>query len=289
VLFFLHVPKAGGTTFHEIIARQFPAGAIYNLDPNSPDEAVAAFKQLPLEQRRAFRLVKGHMPFGLHEYAGQPGTYFTMLRHPVERFVSLYYYVLASPTHYLHDRVAGKNMSLADFASSRLSGELDNGQTRLLAASHAQHLAVPFGELSTGALDAARAHLDEHFTLVGLAEQFDLTLLLLRARYGWTYRSLFYLRRNETPGRQPMGHVAPEAIQAIREHHQFDQALYDYVDQRLQEQTRRLLKAPDKQLATFRAWNSLYRRAAPVWARARDALPPRARVRLNRWMKPDAR
>ncbi|MEP7358836.1 MAG: sulfotransferase family 2 domain-containing protein, partial [Anaerolineales bacterium] len=153
-LFFLHVPKAGGTTFHQIIARQFPAGAAYNLYAYSTAKAVTAYKQLPLEQRRAYRLVKGHMPFGLHEFAGRPSTYITILRRPVERVVSYYYYVLASPEHYLHAQVTKKRISLADFAASPLSIELDNGQTRQLAAAQGQRLEAPVGALPAEALEA---------------------------------------------------------------------------------------------------------------------------------------
>ena len=75
----------------------------------------------------------GHMGFGLHDYLPQGASYITMLRDPIDRIVSHYYYVLQNQGHYLHKEVAGKGLSLEQFADSALSTELDNGQTRVLA------------------------------------------------------------------------------------------------------------------------------------------------------------
>ena len=192
LLIFLHIPKAAGRTFYRVLDRQVPREAIYQMDPGGWRKSVEELRTLPEKQLRSFRVVRGHVGFGLHELFPQGARYVTFVRDPVARIVSHYRYVLRSPKHYLHDEVVRRPMSLLDYALSGLSGELENGQTRLLAALDDAAVA-----LTPQALDSAKRHIEEHFVLAGLVEHFDECLLLLRRALGWT--SVLYRRENVAP------------------------------------------------------------------------------------------
>src|SRR5690606_18742995 len=127
-------------------------------------------------------LIKGHMPFGVHEYLPNESTYITMLRDPVERVISHYDYVLRRTTHHLRARIIESNMDLEAYVTSGITHEMDNGQVRLLSG-HDDDL--PFGACSELHLQQALRNLREHFSVVGLAERFDHSILLMQHALGW--------------------------------------------------------------------------------------------------------
>ena len=100
-LIFLHIPKAAGTTLNRIFRRRYRKSDIYMFDGSY--EKLDTFKKLPPERRRQIRLLCGHMPFGMHKYLLRLADYITILRDPVDRIVSHYFYVRRKTTHYLHE------------------------------------------------------------------------------------------------------------------------------------------------------------------------------------------
>jgi hypothetical protein len=225
-LIYIHVPKAAGTTFNEIIERNYPAEEIATI-LHQPGRSIEDFKCLPLEQRERLRIVKGHFPFGVHEYLPQPSTYVTILRDPIERILSHYYYVLRTPEHYLYDRVAGSKMTLEEYISNPVTIELDNGQVRLISGCGRF---VPIGECGKEHLQRAKDNLEKSFLLAGLAERFDETLVLLQDLLGW--KRLFYTRKNVSEQRYS---TTPEIAELVRDMNRLDVELYDFVSRRFGE------------------------------------------------------
>src|ERR1051325_3091753 len=132
-LLFLHIPKAGGTTLHSVIERQFSPAVTFSITGMTPSQSIKEFIELPPERRERIRLLKGHMPYGLHKYLSVPATYITMLRDPVDRVVSHYYFVRRSPGVGHHSEVSSGRMGLDDFVRERASIGANNDQTRLIS------------------------------------------------------------------------------------------------------------------------------------------------------------
>jgi hypothetical protein len=229
-LIFIHIPKAAGTTLHEIVSRQFPREATFTIDGAHVRRSIEEFKGLPQEERERIRCLKGHMPFGLHSHFPVPATYITLLRDPVERIISHYYYVLRQPKHYLHDEVARKNMTLDEYVRSGLSPELTNGQTRLVSGIEKVDSVAGTEPVTADVLQAAKTNLHHYFAAVGLSEKFDESLLLFRRLFGW--RNIFYLPQNVTEGRPLRQQITTDALGAIQSNNRFDLELYDFAKQR---------------------------------------------------------
>lgn len=230
-LIFLHIPKAAGTTLHQIIERQYPAETSYTFGA-SATESVEAFKALPAETRQAIRVLKGHMGFGLHLYLQEPVTYITFLRHPVSRYISYYHHVRRSPDHYLYEiKEMRRDISLAEFVYSRFTIELNNGQTRLLAGEDGLWDESPFGQCPADMLARAQANLETRFSVVGLAERFDESLILLQRRLKW--RNILYVRKNIAPRPARATEISTDVYQEIERQNELDLALYQYAQERL--------------------------------------------------------
>lgn len=124
---FLHLPKTAGTTLNRIARRHYAPEAVHALGPRAQDE-IAAFQALGKRERERVRFLTGHMAFGLHEDLPAPSRYITLLRHPVERVISFFYYIRHMGQHYLHDLVVREHdMDLEAYLDSELSVMVDNG------------------------------------------------------------------------------------------------------------------------------------------------------------------
>jgi hypothetical protein len=234
VVLFLHIPKAGGQTLGEYVYNHCRDAEVR--DPSDADTLNAGVAYLnygfikepdlvvpdhvrSLLGRRDLRAVIGHFWFGLHEHVARPSVYVTLLREPLERVVSLYYYAK------LHE-----TMSLDDFVRSPPFKEVDNDQTRRIAGVN-----PAVGGCTRSTLRAARENLRRHFAVVGTVERFEETLALLRLKLGWTREVVSY-PRNVNAARPPAASLPRETIEAVRARNELDFELWQYASQLMDEQ-----------------------------------------------------
>ena len=227
---FLHIPKTAGTTLIEIIERHYLPRYRYHLGALA-QKAIAEFKTFSEERRGDTQLFYGHMAYGLHDYFPQGATYFTVLRHPVERVISFYYFVRRNDKHYLHDFSLEETTDLATFAQSGHTNVTDNFQVRLVSGIWDD---VPFGGLTEEHLALAKQVLREKIEVFGLTERFDETLLFLKDAFGWP--NIWYRSRNVTKNRPQQEAISAEMLQSIAEQNHWDMELYAYAQTLFAEQ-----------------------------------------------------
>ena len=215
-LLFIHIPKAAGGTLRQIIARNFHKSEVLHV--HGSDQPV---RDLDDAGRRRLKAIMGHWRYGLHELLPQPTTYVTLLREPVDRIVSMYYYILREPRHRLHERVAQGGMELGEYVRLPV-GELDNGQTRLISGAQG----VPPDACEPEMLERAKANLERDFAVVGLQERFEDSLTLLREVFAWRERP--YKKRHVAGSRPSKKEVPRDILAVIEERNRLDQQLYDF-------------------------------------------------------------
>ena len=268
ILIHLHLPKTAGTTLRTIADRNYTGGEIYTVSRPYAEQG-EELRGLPEQRRREIKLLRGHMVFGLHEHFDKPADYFTILRDPVERVISAYYYVRRTPTLPYYGEVVGKNMSLEDFAASGLP-QAYNQQARLISGR--------FDDF-TNALEIAKHNLNTHFIVVGISERFDETLLLLKKQLGWT--RVFYHRQNVTKNRPTRSEVSKSAIKLIERQNALDMELYEIALRQFDE-TLRAEGLLVGQVRHFQRLNKVYDGAGACMDAVRGAVPPRAKRLIRR-------
>lgn len=266
-LIFLHIPKAAGSTLHPVLERHYSKHTRYTLPPGQTRQ----IESLSQDELKRIRLLKGHMPFGMHTYLEGRSRYITLLRHPAERVVSHYYYVKRRPAHELHRLVFG-GMSLADYASAGLSGEMDNGQVRLLSG-HDQD--IPCGQCTRDLLDTAKSNIEQYFAVVGLTERFDESLVLMAIELGWNWTP-YYLNRNVTKNKPIAKQVDPIALKAIEQANPLDFELYGWAVQRFQDQLAQHKSRVEEGMVRLDRANRLYR----PWGSLAETLKSNIKSRL---------
>jgi hypothetical protein len=266
---FLRVPKTAGTTLRRVIRRQYEPAAIFAIDAARVQESIEEFMRLPEVQKDRIRALVGLMGFGLHEFLPWPSTYITMLRDPVDRVISFYYYVRRSPHVGLHNMVAFQDMSLEDFVCSGISTEIDNGQTRRLSGVTGvagEDTAIGFGECPIEILETARKNLLKHFTVVGLTERFDETIILLRRMFGWGAPP-FYVKGKVARNRRRREDVSEDILAVIEKYNRLDIELYQYVQERFEELVRQQNPSFAMELRIFKLLNKTYQGSLLKWAK----------------------
>ena len=220
-LIYLHLPKCGGTTLNRLIEWEYPPHRIYSVDPSF--FRWSYYRLLRKSPRRldGLRVIKGHMPFGVHRQIARPCTYITVLREPVERVISEYYFALHHPLHPQHKRM--QSLTLEQYVTTTPHHNL---QCKLLAGPPPQRDFLA-GDCTDETLAAAKANLAAHFSLAGLTERFDETLALLKVLFGW--KLSHYASFNVGQNRPTRQEVPESTRQIIAERNRYDVAIYQHV------------------------------------------------------------
>ncbi len=229
---------------------------LFIIDGVHKQSSIDKFRSLPEDKRRTTRGVSGHMPFGLHRWLPCGATYVSMLRHPVNRIVSDYYYVRRNRRHRLHSDMKKRNLSIEEYVLRQIAWNGNNLQTRLISGMlNMDSVTSPYEPLPSEALDIAKRNIDHSFGVCGLTEQFDRSILLMKAVFGWD--NVFYHKSNVAPHRQQSNDIPKSTIALIEESETHDLELYLFVQERLG----RMLKEhaiSDDDVCAFRKANQAY-------------------------------
>lgn len=220
---FIHIHKCGGSSLSALLRRNLRQPlpqlcASGEIDELKPPGLVASI----LRTARRDGFVMGHLGYGTHRIFSSPCRYFTMLREPRQRIISLWRHAVSSPDAYYHD--VAKGLDFPSFLGMRRPLELDNGLVRFLSGDPSgSNIFInpkPFGALEQSDLDRAVDHLLASCSGFGLVEKFDESLLLLKPLLG--LRTCLYGRLNETSSDVQKPVFPDDAMHLV----ELDQVLY---------------------------------------------------------------
>ncbi|MEG9296747.1 sulfotransferase family 2 domain-containing protein [Mangrovibacillus sp. Mu-81] len=232
---FLHIPKTGGTTLNKIFQKQFSQEELF--DHNRFNGEITKLELLTLEEKEKVKAVSGHYIFGIHRHFSLPFNYFTMLRDPVERVVSSFYF-LRDFKGYEHL----KNSSLEEFV--KFDPQAHNLQTLMVSGIHnSPDLPLAIQNLKT-------------FKSVGITERFDDSLFLLKNVYGW--KDIHYTKQNITKQRPSINEVPEHIIELIKKNNDLDFELYKVANKLLDDQLKKLTAVERSQLDKYKNERNSY-------------------------------
>jgi hypothetical protein len=275
---FLHITKTAGTTVAQVAQRQYASERFLRSDHD-----FSAFRErlarMPDLEKSKIDCLFGHMAFGLHRFLPRPAVYATLLREPVDRVISHYYYAINATDHPLHRRVIDARMTFEDYLRSGILEELNDGQVRRLSGLDE---GIPYGSVPRTLLDAAKRNLRDHFAVVGLTERFDASMLLLARVLGWTTTD--YVTLNVTPSRPSRSSIPADLRRLAERYNALDAELYVYARGLFEEQLARhdITRTTAIGFRVRRIYRTIQRQIVKVVSRRSQLSGVLWRVRRNR-------
>jgi len=221
LVIFIHIPKTAGKSFFETLIR-----------PSIPHQQIYRFRglrKLIFDKKDTYTFIVGHAPYGLGLFfPSRKVKYITLLRDPIERIVSQYYFIKQGDKkkfiHRYRDYVDA--VSLKEFCENR---KFQNMQTRFMAGL-LQDRFYPWSTTrfqEKKILQLAIKHLKDHDIYFGLRESFDESIARFQKKFGW--------ERNNDVGRMKKGFIRPkvaeldiETVKIIKNANKLDLELYQF-------------------------------------------------------------
>ena len=252
ILIFFHIPKTGGGTMDFILRHCFPANQNFiarvgELDPSEPysslwiaprNKIAEKYRLLSPEAKAAIRCISEvHPPMGIHTIFERPAKYFTLVRHPVDRVVSQFYYMKTQGYLPIFERI--KDMTLDQYLDSRISLDPFDHQVRMLCGS--EDLDEPYGidgrpihavPVEARHLQMAKRNIEENFLTAAPLEEFTSLVVLLRRIYGWSLRHCLFEAQNVTRRRPKAADLSETTRRRVEDFNRNDMALYEWVKAR---------------------------------------------------------
>jgi hypothetical protein len=235
VLLFMHIPKAGGSALTDWIYTSFGSdslwtdkyfgGGVYYY-PSGYVDCVP--RQPPAHMRRIFcdpdlRAVAGHFKYGIHKYIPQPSAYVTVLREPVDRLASLYYFhrLVQDSWGSLDGVILPLDMKLSDFVRTPLYPEADNGQVRRLSEFSGE-----IGGCTRDHLELAKRRLAD-FAVVGVSSRMQEAVNSISRAFNVSCDTPLFTK-NENPLKRKITALPASDIEQIIAANQLDAELYEF-------------------------------------------------------------
>jgi len=248
LLIHLHIAKTGGTTLSSMVKHAFRGDEVFEtisqddqiyggLDLLTYDSCKHLLRDRDLGQLRYFT---GHVPMGVDRIFTGSTKYIAIVRHPVERLLSYFYYRSQIGDPYLKD---GKPISFEAYVESGGDIIFNNYQVRVISGS--PDLDAPAGArgaLVAGApvearhLEMAKQNVEENFLSIAPLEQLTALAMLMRRVYGWPMRRLQTEYKNPTKERPRRRQIAPYLLRIIEDNNVHDIALYEWACGRFAQQ-----------------------------------------------------
>lgn len=218
VLYFIHIEKTAGTSLRAIIGEGGQANLfVYNHIDFLPEEICRKFSRAALNE---IDIVFGHFPFGLHKCFDRQYSYASVIRRPVDLVKSYYLFV----KYVSEERKFAACDSIYDAIDRVGDRVFDNILVRYFSGNFSAR------QIGKDDFDLAVKNIGEHFSLIGLSEEFDKSADMLCRRLNIPFVQSY---ENKTPPTEESETIDVARLQRyLGDRVDWDFRLYDLIAER---------------------------------------------------------
>jgi hypothetical protein len=234
LVLFQHIHKTAGTAIRNLLHVNYGRddAEVVPVPRRASHEWFAELKDSLGERFACLRAVAGHSANYLFPLLdGRPAAAFTVVREPVDRVLSRYYFLTATPDWTLEELYGGE--------VRKRTPAFFNGQARSLLEPLGDTAGIPLTAEDDGA-DEWRGRLAaalEAYVVLGTQDRLQETVEALGVLPGFRRREVYTVRVNR--GRPAPSSLDRETEALVRRHNWLDEELYRIANERLDAATRR--------------------------------------------------
>ncbi|MEJ2595437.1 MAG: sulfotransferase family 2 domain-containing protein [bacterium] len=227
-IIFNHIPKTAGTTLRILLNRVYSPERVYFIESTNITRSLQRFKELTDSGREQYKVIAGHGASSFMPLVSNPFR-ITILREPVDQFISQYSYLRKSPNSIYRDDVA-RLESIEEYIKYAKEKGHDNLLTRYLSES-LEFLADP--EVKTPDMDKSGENLLNRAKIN--LKQYDAVLSVRHFDRG-VYRLKKLLQWEKIPVYRPVnitkpklkGKLKKQVLEKINDALRYDRQLWDF-------------------------------------------------------------
>lgn len=222
-ILFDHIPKCAGNAVNQFLMRFYSPKVTFSLDGVHFENSVKEFKALSKKEQLSFSLIHGHSANKLIDFTHPNSKILTILRDPIDRVVSHYFYIKTYPGHFLHDKIINDNILLKDYCALNLSNDLENEYT-----VHFSQL--PLSEVrknEEAALELAYKNILKQYDLIGFQSNLVDFFTAFSEMMQLPKRNISDNRVNTTSKRPKVKELDEETLNGIKKYNRLDILLYE--------------------------------------------------------------
>ena len=220
MLIFTHIPRTGGTTLRAILSKYIKSHIYIDSFSN--------FSFMNDEELNSYTFIATHCGYGIFNRINKPHKKVVILRDPIDRVVSHYYYLKNLEDNISYSSYYAKTLSLKQFVETEnpaIQVGIHNAQTWHLVKDKSLYFRNRYKEISDkDLLEMAIDHLSQ-YDFVGFTDSLATILDKIGVEYGWAEVSqdLPSMRKSERPDTSDIS----DSIQnSIRDRESLDLLLY---------------------------------------------------------------
>lgn len=208
---FVHIPKTAGMSLYRAMESIVGVRNALLVPPRDGNVGRDTFAGLSSRDIERLRLISGHMGFDAIRRRLDPRQwkFISLVRQPVDRELSDYYYIRGAESHPLHAEIC--RLSLEGYVEARVAA-CPNRQCSLLCGEPSYAKAIEC--------------VDKDYFLVGCTEFYAEFVSALWAALAWPHPERALRKENVTPQRLEVDQVPRHVVEAIGRYTEQDQRLY---------------------------------------------------------------
>ena len=244
---FIHQIKAAGKSVEGVLSREYKSSGFKVIGKLPPIDSLMPYNEFSLKfenledtELKEIKALSGHIYYDTLEIFFPHARYFTIIRNPLDRAVSFYYYSLRNPDHAITKFLVRENVSLNQFlcfdrdyinnidASLFVKNELEliliNGQSKFIAG---------FKYISNENYNyQCINNIERDKIIAGTVERLEETLIMFKHFLGWRFPLMIQQNNKRTPD-QKLDTINELTLKTFHDNNLSDYILYDRVNQKL--------------------------------------------------------
>ena len=198
---FIHIPKTAGTTFTQILKRQYPGKHNFFSFSGNIEVDLPRYNSLTEKEKKSIELFTGHAPITTGIPEADNTILILFLRDPISRVKSFCQHVSEGKSPYLLKKYPPESFNLGKFLQCG-NQELSNMQTKMLINEGPCVSPYLIKDMSQAeAKDLALYNLSNRVSCFGIQEYFEESVVLFSDFFQWRVKRYKSLNRKDSKKR----------------------------------------------------------------------------------------